>query len=573
MPSTQLAGSFWSLLERSGLLAPPELKNAARILSSHGHESDAGAAQRLVQAKLLTRFQAERLLEGRTRGFLYDHYKVIDLVGSGGMGWVYQAENTVTGETVALKVLLEQLQHDRGMLARFQQEARVGLRLIHPNIVRTYELGSAGGLPYVIMEFVNGASLLELLARCHHLPWPQACEYARQAALGLHHAHHLGLVHRDVKPTNLLIDQTGRVRLLDFGLSMIREGEAGDEFSMAMIFGHQCVGTAEYMAPEQADDSLAVDGRADVYSLGVTLFAALTGSLPFRANTAAEMIHAHRHDRPRPLREMAPSVPAGVADIVYKMLEKDRDRRFDTAAEAAAALSQWAQPSPAEFDFDAIVVERKQRAQQRQASLPKSRATLASSTARPATISSVAHARTDTQRASSNGGSPSVRSARVATPAESGSTGSQFGPVMAAGGAHAIALAVESNAVLTSLNNGREIPLLKDRIVIGRNDECDMQIADPAVSSRHCELRYDGFEWWITDLQSRNGTRVNGTAISYHALRPGDEITIGNDLRFRISYTLDDADSATTRRSHAWSWLALIAIAALAAATWWWFFV
>ena len=191
----------------------------------------------------------------RARGFFFDQYKLLDLVGVGGMGWVYRSLNTETGQIVALKILLEQFKNDRGMIVRFEQEAQAGLTLQHENIVRTLGYGLAGGLPYVVMEYIEGPSLLELLRlrERSRLPWKQACDVIRQSAAGLHHVHQSGFVHRDIKPQNLLIDHHGIVKLLDFGLTMFRDGEKGDEFSMAMIFGHECVGTAAFDAHRAGD--------------------------------------------------------------------------------------------------------------------------------------------------------------------------------------------------------------------------------------------------------------------------------------------------------------------------------
>jgi serine/threonine protein kinase len=263
MATSQAVDTFWAQVTESGLVPEGQVKTLARRLAREGIESDSAVARKLIQLGLITRYQASRLLEGRSRGFFFDHYKLLDLLGVGGMGWVYRAAHNETGETVALKVLLDQFKNDHGMLARFEQECRAGLCFQHENIVRTHSQGSAGGLPYVIMEFVEGPSLLELLRLREgtRLPWEQACDIARQAALGLHQIHKMGFVHRDIKPQNLLIDRSGCVKLIDFGLSMMRDGEGGDEFSMAMIFGHECVGTAAYTAPEQAVDSLTADAR------------------------------------------------------------------------------------------------------------------------------------------------------------------------------------------------------------------------------------------------------------------------------------------------------------------------
>ncbi len=259
-----ISGVFWQQLANSGLLSPERTASIARELQKRDVTDENRAAQLLVKRGLLTKYQADRLLEGRSRGFFFDQYRILDLLGAGGMGWVYRASDTKTEEVVALKVLLDRHKEDRGMLARFQQEARAGLLLNHPHIVRTKMTGSAGGLLYMVLEFVPGPSLLELLMRRGRLSWSLACDVARQTALGLHHAHEFGLVHRDVKPQNLLIDQNGHAKLLDFGLAMMREGEGGDEFSMAMIFGHECIGTPAFMAPAPANASLTADARSDV---------------------------------------------------------------------------------------------------------------------------------------------------------------------------------------------------------------------------------------------------------------------------------------------------------------------
>ncbi|MCX7410155.1 MAG: FHA domain-containing serine/threonine-protein kinase [Planctomycetales bacterium] len=542
-----VVNSFWQHLAESGLLEGREVTALSRELAVQGVKSDEDAARSLIERGVITQFQSEWLLEGRSRGLIFDEFKLLDLLGVGGMGWVYQAENTKTKEIVALKVLLEQFKHDRGMLARFQQEARAGLRLNHPNVVRTHRLGSAGGSHYVIMDLVEGPSLLEVLLRKKRLKWGQACDFARQALLGLHHAHEAGLVHRDVKPQNLLIERDGTVKLLDFGLAMIREGETGEEFSMAMIFGHECVGTAAYMSPEQAEDSLAVDGRSDIYGLGCTLFAALTGDTPFAERSVTDVQKAHRAKAPRNVRDLAPSVPEGVAKVVMQMLAKNREDRYATAGEAAAALVEWSKPAPIEFDFDKILNERKKQAREKLAEYLKSRAKLSGvggSTARPSAISSVVKlapgikVRFDDKghplpsTGSHDAGPHSVSSIQLEQMSRAGTHSHREATTLEASG-----------AVLVPISGDRFRPLTQNRVTIGRNDNCTIQLNDQSISGRHCEIHFDGTRWWITDLGSRNGTRVNGVPIKQRPLKPGDEITIGSHLTYR----LDCADSAPNR--------------------------
>ncbi|HUQ70137.1 MAG TPA: FHA domain-containing serine/threonine-protein kinase [Planctomycetaceae bacterium] len=572
MATAAAVEAFWNQLAESRLLSAEQLAALRQDRIESGAATEADLARRLVQRKLLSQYQADRLLDGRARGFFFDQYKIVDILGVGGMGWVYQAEDTTTGQTVALKVLQDQLKHDAGMHARFVQEARVGLRLQHPHIVRTYYLGSAGGLPYMVMEFVRGPSLLEVLQRCGPVKWPQACEFARQAALGLDFAHHAGIVHRDVKPQNLLIDDQGHVRLLDFGLSMVREGETGDEFSMAMIFGHESVGTAEFSAPEQSADSLLADARSDVYSLGGTLYTTLTGTTPYQAKSMTEMLRAHRTERLRSPREIVPSIPEGVANVVMKMLAKLPDDRYATAADAAAALAEWAKPGPVSFHFGSILAERQKHAQEKLAQLSKARSTpsgLRGSTARPTTISSATAGGSATRgRPASPSGAGAARNSGIESAVNQSEETSPLTPVRE----HRRAgQPIDSPAVLTSLDNGGKIPLGHDQVVLGRGDDSDVRIPSTAVSSRHCELRFDGFHWWISDLNSRNGTQVNGAPVKQQMLNDGDVILLGNSLRYRFDETGFETATKSNSSGLALRVAAVLAVVAvlIAVAAWW----
>ncbi len=511
MEQSQLLASFREHLAESGLLTSAQLAALERDPSVAVQTSDDSLGRLLIARGLLTRFQADRLLEGRSRGFFFDQYQILDVLGVGGMGCVYQARDTTTGELVALKVLSERLKNDQGMFARFQQEARVGLLLKHRHIIRTHHLGIAGGLPYMTMELVEGANLLEVLQKHHCLPWGQACEFIRQAALALDYIHHRGVVHRDVKPQNLLIDRKGHVRLLDFGLAMLREGDAGDEFSMAMIFGHESVGTEEFSAPEQTADSLASDPRSDVYSLGATLFLALT----CRSHRPRSKSSDGQTPASRSVREIVPTIPQEVSDIVAKMLAADPADRFPSAVAAAEALAKWSRPAIAAFDFPTILAQRKRDAERRLARFADDRAQknqLAGSTARPSLGSSVAQAQ-------------QVR--RAADQDRSGNDNSAL-PLL---------------GTLTWRNRDQSIPLTATSLIIGRKDDCDLCVPEAAVSGHHCELQFDGTFWWVRDLGSRNGTQINGEDVTYRALRNGDELTIGNQQQFRISYSLPSTAS------------------------------
>ena len=206
----------------------------------------------LMLQGVLTRFQTQWLLEGKFEDFTIDDYRIIDILGTGGMGWLYVGVNEKTGEKAAVKVISRHMEND--YLTRFKLEARAGLLLNHPNIVRTLKLGETDEILYVVMELVEGISLQELIVRQGPLPWPQACSLVAQAAVGLQHAHEKGMVHRDIKPGNLLVKKNGTVKVLDFGLALMEKDE--DEFTLAMISGQGCVGTADYISPEQTHRQL-----------------------------------------------------------------------------------------------------------------------------------------------------------------------------------------------------------------------------------------------------------------------------------------------------------------------------
>ncbi len=572
MAVTEAVESFWMQLAQSGLVPPRQVRVLARALAQEGVTTDAVVARKLVEMGHLTRYQADRLLEGRSRGFFFDQYKLLDLLGVGGMGWVYRAAKADTGEIFALKVLIDQYKNDRGMVVRFEHEARAGLKFQHDNIVRTFDCGSAGGLPYVVMEYIEGPSLLELLRlrERSRLAWEQACEVIRQAAVGLQHVHESGFVHRDVKPQNLLIDHMGHVKLLDFGLAMLREGESGDEFSMAMIFGHECVGTAAFMAPEQATDSLKADAQSDIYSLGCTMFAILTGDTPFPFSETKDVLKGHQSTVPRHVSDVVPAIPRAVGDIVAKMLAKKPEDRFATAMDVANALSIWSTSMPVEFDFDKILTDRNKTAREKLAELQKrqrSASNATNSTAKPAAISSVAGSSTGAMKiVGIENRSPSFSSSIV----RRDPFGFEHPPAIVVRqpvedkpeGAARITDALKSGMVLIPLGGGSVVPLMKDRFVIGRGAQSDLQIQDGSVSSRHCELQFDGQQWTLNDLNSRNGVRVNGENIKTHVLQRGDIIIIGSSLRLRFTDRLGSVGGWSSDRSRS-ILKAVVAVAAL----------
>jgi Protein kinase domain/FHA domain len=317
--------------------------------------------KKLMLQGVLTKFQSQWLLDGRFEEFAIEEYRIIDILGTGGMGWLYVGVNENTGEKAAVKVISRQMETD--YLTRFKLEARAGMLLNHPNIVRTIKLGETDEILYVALELVEGISLQELIARQESIPWPQAASLISQAALGLQHAHEKGMVHRDIKPGNLLVKKNGTVKVLDFGLALMEKDE--DEFTLAMIAGQGCVGTADYIAPEQTIDSFAVDQRADIYSLGCTLYCALTGMVPHPGESVSKKLRAHRTRNAIPVRQIKPEVPQALEEIVVKMMARKPSDRYATAAEVAAALRPHARREPAPFDFAQVLAQRSAEARQR----------------------------------------------------------------------------------------------------------------------------------------------------------------------------------------------------------------
>jgi serine/threonine-protein kinase len=336
---------FLDLLKRSGLVGKDPLTRALTELKAEGQplEDAEALADRLVQAGLITRWQANKLLEGKSKGFFLGRYKLLGHIGTGGMSSVYLAEHTLMQRRVAIKVLPQKRVNDSSYLPRFYREARAAAALHHPNIVIAHDVDSEDDTHYLVMEFVDGRDLQVLVKEDGPLPYENAANYVAQAALGLHHAHENGLIHRDVKPANLLVDKRGVVKILDLGLAQFAEEELQGKASLTVAHEENVLGTADYLAPEQAINSHCVDRRVDIYSLGCTLYFCLTGHPPFPDGTLAQRIMKHHTQDPPSIRNDRPDAPQGLLDICAKMMTKNADFRYQTAQEVAEALSEWLQ--------------------------------------------------------------------------------------------------------------------------------------------------------------------------------------------------------------------------------------
>ncbi len=342
--------SFLAVIKRSALLSEEQVDSALETFrTSEGAVEEAKPfASYLVKNKLLTVWQAEKVLQGKHKGFVLGRYRLLSLLGKGGMSSVYLAEHMVMKRHCALKVLPAKRVNDASYLGRFHREAQAVAALDHPNIVRAYDVDMAtdGGVEihFLAMEFVKGKSLLELVQEKGPVDVADAADMVRQSALGLEHAHRAGLVHRDVKPGNLLVTSDGLIKVLDLGLARFFEDD-GDH-SLTVQHDERVLGTADYISPEQAIDSHKVDARTDIYSLGCTFYYLLVGHPPFNTGSLAQRLIAHQTQLPPPIHKLRPDVPPSLQAIIEKMMAKKMEERYQSAQEVADALTDWlANPS------------------------------------------------------------------------------------------------------------------------------------------------------------------------------------------------------------------------------------
>jgi serine/threonine protein kinase len=344
-------------LARSRLLPPEDVRKLRRrwLEEAGPRAADLTEFSRwLVDQRYVTAYQVAVVRRGRGDSLFLDPYTILERIGKGRMAGVYKAIYRL-GPTVAIKILPPSKAKDPQLLARFQREARLALALKHPNVVRTFQTGQADGLHYLVMEYLEGETLDDVLRRRGRLPPAEAVRLIYQALLGLEHLHEQGLVHRDLKPGNLMLvpgprevagpgqpDTTLRriVKILDIGTGRALFAddmtEAGTPFELTTET--ETLGTPDYMAPEQARDPHAADIRADIYSLGCVLYHTLAGQPPFpEANLVRKMVR-HATEVPAPLKALNSEVPDGLQQIVDWMLAKDPARRYPTPLRAAQAL-------------------------------------------------------------------------------------------------------------------------------------------------------------------------------------------------------------------------------------------
>jgi serine/threonine protein kinase len=327
-------GQFAQSLAESGLLdAADLLPDSGQLAAPDG----AAAARKLVEAGKLTGYQADAILGRRFTDLRIGNYEILDRLGAGGMGTVFKARHRRMKRVVALKVLSREVAGAEKFLDRFQREVETIARLSHPNIVMAFDADESEAGPFLVMEFVDGRDLASEVAQAGPLPVADAIDRILQAAQGLGYAHSQGIVHRDVKPSNLLRGVDGVVKVADLGLARLNAPGAG---STSLTQAGTVFGTAEYMSPEQAIDSGAVDLRADIYSLGCTLYFLLTGRPPYQAGSLMAMLLKHRDDPIPDVREARPDTPPALAAVFRRMVAKAPADRYQTMAEVARDLEQ-----------------------------------------------------------------------------------------------------------------------------------------------------------------------------------------------------------------------------------------
>jgi len=333
---------FLELVKKSQLAEPEKIESAIKkIGDSHGGKlpSDVIELAKLLQReKIITAWHTEKLLQGKYKGFFLGKYKLLGHIGSGGMSSVYLAEHMKMHDYRAIKVLPPSKLSKSSYLARFQQEAKAIASLNHPNIVRAYDIDNQGDTHYIVMEFVDGEDLQTIVKKNGPIAFELVANYVAQAARGLQHAHDSGLIHRDVKPANVLIRKDGRVKLLDLGLALFTDE---DKASLTIDHNDKVLGTADYLAPEQALNSHSVDHRADLYGLGCTMYYMLTGNPPFPEGSIAQRIAKHQKIMPTEIRKLRPQCPGELEGICWKLLQKEPKYRYANAAQTAEVLESW----------------------------------------------------------------------------------------------------------------------------------------------------------------------------------------------------------------------------------------
>jgi len=328
---------FISALETSGLAPADEVRAIAHSLPGEPQPADAQQlANELVRRRLLTSYQLRAIWQGKQQSLVLGNYVVLDKLGQGGMGMVLLARHKRMNRTVALKVLSRELLRRPEAIKRVQREVEAAARLDHPNIVTAYDADQAAGVHFFVMQYVEGTDLSSLVRKHGRLPVDQAVECVVQTARGLEYAHARGIVHRDIKPGNLLLDKSGTIKILDMGLARISDGD--DQAQSELTATGAVMGTIEYMSPEQALNTKRADHRADIYSLGITLWYLLVGKPPYEGTTVMEKLLAHREAPIPSLAAARADVPPALDAVFQRMVAKKPEQRQASMAQVITEL-------------------------------------------------------------------------------------------------------------------------------------------------------------------------------------------------------------------------------------------
>ncbi|MCZ2340336.1 MAG: SUMF1/EgtB/PvdO family nonheme iron enzyme [Bacteroidales bacterium] len=333
---------FLAAMRDSQLLNPQQVAELTQWVH-YTHPDPNALALEVNNRGWMTAFQIREIYKGNGHSLRMGDYILLDLLGEGGMGRVFKARHTRLDRDVAVKVIRKEKLSRPNVLQRFQQEIRAAAHLTHPNVVLALDADECNGSPFYAMEFVEGQDLSRIVQEQGPMPFPLACEYIRQAALGLQHAFERGLVHRDVKPSNLLVTPKGQVKVLDLGLAMLKEVPGGQDGARVTQDGF-VIGTPDYLAPEQAQTPSQVDIRADVYGLGASLFFLLTGRVPFEGETPTDKLLKHITEPPPSVLMYRPDVPPPLDALIRAMMAKRPEERPPTPAHVAYALTPFCPP-------------------------------------------------------------------------------------------------------------------------------------------------------------------------------------------------------------------------------------
>gem|GEM_PF-2337602 len=331
------SADFLATMERSGILSETGLQEVRDCLVQDTQLQDSSAlAERLVEQGRLTEFQARRLLVGKAKSLVFGRYVLLDRLGIGAMGRVFKARHRLLDRLVALKVVLPVCASSKHSVTRFFREMKIVGVLDHPNVVRAFDADQHEDSPYIVMEYLEGEDLEKVLRRRGMLPPQEVIDCMIQVAWGLAHAHEKGVVHRDIKPTNLFLDNTGVVKVLDLGLGAFvgvsNEGASAQDTDEGFV-----VGTCDYMSPEQLNGQ-AVDARTDQFSLGCTMYRLLTGEFAFPGMTKMDRMVKRIQDRHVPITDVRKDLPVPLVAVIDRLLSPRPEDRFSSAAEVAEEL-------------------------------------------------------------------------------------------------------------------------------------------------------------------------------------------------------------------------------------------